>query len=279
MQVIDCHHHLWNYSAEQYPWIGPDAGVLKKDFLLPDLQQLSEMNDVHGFVAVHARQSLEDTHWLLELAKQSTLIRGVVGWVPLRDHEQLSLAIESLSGNKMLKGIRHVIQDEPDDRFILGDAFNRGIEILGSTEWVYDILIYAKHLANTIEFVDRHPEQPFVLDHIAKPSILADRFDHAWANHIKQLGKRPNVSCKFSGVASEVRDASWNSSTIRPYWDVAIEAFGVERLMYASDWPVCLLKTDYSRWKETVGEFASELTNDEQAAFWSGNATRIYRLG
>lgn len=258
--------------------MGENMGILKQDFLVPELQSISEAAGVSGFVTVQARQSIEETRWLLELSEQCPLIRGVVGWLPLRELDQLPKYIEQFSESEKLLGVRHVIQDEPDDAFILGEAFNQGIRALAKTYWVYDILIYAKHLENTIQFVDRHPDQVFVLDHIAKPRVSANQFDSRWATNIRELARRQNVSCKFSGVATEVVDSSWEHSTLKPYWDVAFESFGSHRMMYGSDWPVCLLATEYGRWKSCIEHFAGELTLDEQASFWSGNAERIYGI-
>ncbi|MFO0940257.1 MAG: amidohydrolase family protein [Pirellulales bacterium] len=277
MKVIDAHHHLWKYSPSEYAWMDGKP-VLQSDQLIPQLSKIAVENGVNGFVTVQARQSIEETAWLLDLAKQTKLIRAVVGWVPLCDSEKLSECIDRFNADKMLKGVRHVVQDEPDDSFILGREFNRGIAALAGTGWTYDILIYGKHLTNTVAFVDIHPNQPFVLDHIAKPTIDGQNFDHQWAAGIRELAKRSNVTCKFSGVATEVRDASWSVQKIRPYWDVALEAFGAERLMYGSDWPVCLLRTSYSDWKAAVAQLASELSTSEQQAFWSGNPIRAYSM-
>ena len=188
------------------------------------------------------------------------------------------MAIEKWSHDPHFKAVRHVVQGEPDDDFILGADFNRGVGHLREYGIVYDILIFAKHLPNTIRFVDQHPDQVFVLDHIAKPTIRAARFDDAWATHIRELAKRENVFCKFSGVVTEVRDPTWTLDTIRPYWDVALEAFGSKRLMYGSDWPVCLVMSEYDRWVAAVAELAASLTPDEQADFWGDNARRAYSL-
>ncbi len=274
---IDSHHHFWNYSPTEYGWINHQMSVLKRDFAPSDLQQIMTESKIDRVVSVQARQTLEETRWLIELAKENPIIAGVVGWVPLAS-EQLEAELDSLSVHKQLKAVRHVIQDEPDDRFILGEAFNRGISQLKRHNLVYDILIYARQLPASIEFVDCHPDQPFVLDHIAKPSIHRDWLDNEWAKNIRELGRRKNVACKFSGVVTEVHDPEWSVDTIRPYWDVAMEAFGPKRLMYGSDWPVCLLRTDYRRWVSAVEELASKLSADEQACFWSQNAIKAYSL-
>jgi len=274
---IDSHHHFWNYSPTEYGWINDQMSVLRRDFGPKDLQHVMAESKIDRVVSVQARQTLEETKWLIDLAKDNPFIAGVVGWVPLAN-DQITAELESLSAHKKLKAVRHVVQDESDDRFILGDAFNRGISQLKRYNLVYDILIYARQLPASIEFVDRHPEQQFVLDHIAKPTIHRDLFDDEWARNMRELGRRKNVACKFSGVATEVHDPEWTVDTIRPYWDVALEAFGPKRLMYGSDWPVCLLKTDYRRWVSAVEELTSKLSAHEQASFWSQTAIQAYSL-
>lgn len=275
---IDSHHHFWNFSPSEYAWIGESKSVLRRDFGPKDLRECVEPANIGGVVSVQARQTVFETEWLLELAESHPdLIRGVVGWVPLAAAD-VQEEIERLSHFPLLKSVRHVVQDEPDDAFILGADFNRGVSLLESYGMVYDILIFAKHLPNTITFVDRHPHQQFVLDHIAKPTIRESEFDHQWAKNLRELAKRENVTCKFSGVATEVRDDSWSVDVIRPYWDVAIEAFGPKRLMYGSDWPVCLLRSKYSEWVAAVTLLSSQLSPAEQAEFWGGTATRAYRL-
>ncbi len=274
---IDSHHHFWNYSVGEYGWIDEQKSVLRRDFGPSDLKQVMAESQIDRVVSVQARQTLEETHWLVELAKQNSFIAGVVGWVHLASDEVVK-DLESLSADKELKAIRHVVQDEPDDRFLLGEAFNRGVALLKRFNLVYDILIFAKHLPATIQFVDRHPNQQFVLDHIAKPTIDSRRFDDAWGKNLRELARRENVACKFSGVVTEVRDAAWTIDQIRPYWETALEAFGTDRLMYGSDWPVCLLKSDYRTWALTAEGLASELSSSSQEAFWSGNAERCYSL-
>ncbi len=273
---IDSHHHLWNYSADEYGWIDEQMGVLKRDFTPTDLQQVTLATGIEGVITVQARQSVQETEWLLDIASEHKLIQGVVGWVPLAD-ENVADELDRLCSRPQLKGVRHVVQSEPDDQFILGADFNRGIALLADRQLVYDILIFAKHLRRTIEFVDRFPNQSFVLDHIAKPTI-AESFDQEWSKQMFELARRPNVCCKFSGVVTEVQSAEWSLATLEPYWNVALQAFGAERLMFGSDWPVCLLRTEYSRWVAAVEALSRSLSTAEQLAFWGGNATRVYQL-
>ncbi len=275
--LIDSHHHLWKYSADQYDWISDEMSVLRHDFLAPQLNQVARDSGVDGFVSVQARQTVQETADLLAIAAAEPMIRGVVGWVPLAD-AGVGKILEQFAESEHFKGVRHVVQDEADDRFILGEDFNRGVALLKDHGLVYDILVFARQLAASIEFVDRHPQQPMVLDHIAKPTIRGSDFDTAWERELRELARREQVSCKFSGVVTEVRDSTWSIDAIRPYWDVALEAFTPQRLMFGSDWPVCLLRSQYADWLETVRQLASELSPQEQAGFFSGNAIRSYHL-
>lgn len=252
-------------------------GILRRDFTPADLQRVIEAAGVQGVVSVQARQTVEETQWLLELASQHEFIRGVVGWLPLMDQGVRS-DIERLSQFSELKAVRHVVQDEPDDAFLLRSDFNRGVSLLKEFGLVYDILIYAQHLPNTLQFVDRHPEQRFVLDHIAKPTIRSGEFDERWATNLKELAKRPQLTCKFSALVTEVRDSHWSVDLLRPYWDTALAAFGTSRLMFGSDWPVCLLRSEYARWVAAVEDLAGGLSPAEQDDLWSQTAKRTYRL-
>jgi len=274
--LIDSHHHLWRYDPAEYPWIDNSMGVLKQDFLAAELRDVSAAADLNGCVAVQARQSLVENDFLLSIADALPLIRGVVGWVPLAE-PNVGEALQQYASHPKFVGVRHVIQDEPDDGFILNAEFNQGVAELLSFDLTYDILIYARHLSATIEFVDRHPEQPMVLDHIAKPAI-GEEFDHRWEVGIRELAKRDNVVCKFSGVVTEVRLADWSVDTIRRYWEVALEAFSPSRLMFGSDWPVCLLATDYPRWVATVVQLVDTLSATERNELLAQTALRTYNL-
>lgn len=274
---IDSHHHFWRYSPQEYGWISDGMDILKRDYLPEHLHTEISRMGIHGVISVQARTSLEETQALLKRAKENTWIEGVVGWVPLLSPE-LPRLLDSFSGEPLLKAVRHVVQDEPDDDFLLREDFSQGVAGLLDTGLAYDILVYARQLPATIPFVDRHPDQVFILDHIAKPTIRADRFDADWSTRFKELAKRPNVYCKFSGVVTEVRDPAWSISTIQPYWDTAWDAFGPDRLMYGSDWPVCRLRSEYADWVTVVEQLSSGLSDSESAAFWSETARRAYRL-
>ncbi len=282
--LIDSHHHLWEYSAREYPWISEEMAILRADYLPGELREVSRSSGVEGFVTVQARQSILETETLLQIAAAHPSVLGVVGWVPLAS-ATVDQDLRRLAASPWLKGVRHVAQDEPNDRFLVGAEFNRGIAKLADFGLVYDILIYSRQLPAAIEMVDAHPAQPMVLDHIAKPTIRPGNFDEQWERDFRELAKRPNVSCKFSGIVTEIRPSDdgmasggWSVDDIRRYWDVAIDAFTPNRLMFGSDWPVCLLKTPYVRWIETVGELAADLTSGERGAIFSTTAARVYQL-
>lgn len=251
--------------------------LLRRDFWSAELQQIASDNNVDGFVAVQARQSLLETETLLELAESQPLIKGVIGWVDFAS-DQITDQLDRFSAESKLKGLRHVVQDEPDDRFILGTEFNRGISALAGRNLVYEVLIFAKQLGPSIEFVKSHGEIPMVLDHIAKPTICGSKVDPQWETQIRQFAELPNTACKFSGIVTEVVDPSWGIATIRPYWDVVLDAFTPHRLMFGSDWPVCLLRTEYAQWIDVACRLAGELSVDEQKQFFGETAKRLYHL-
>jgi len=273
---IDAHHHFWNFDPAQYDWIGESMGVLRRDFLPADLEQEIETAGIDGVVSVHARQTLEETRWLLDLAEEHAFIKGVVGWVPLAEpdaHEQL----DSLARQPALKGVRHAVQDEPDDNFMLGDAFNAGVDALAKHGLVYDILIYERQLPQAIQFVDRHPQQAFVLDHFGKPQVKHSVVE-PWREHIRQLAERENVVCKVSGLTTEADWQSWTESQLSVYLETVLEAFGPRRLMFGSDWPVCLLATTYASWYELVQRQFAGLSADEQSRIFGQTAVDVYNL-
>ena len=274
---IDSHQHFWKYDANDYPWIGAEHLVIKRDFFPGNLKPILKASDIVGCIAVQARQTLEETNWLIELAEQNAFIKGVVGWLPLCDL-QIDQTLEQYADRSHLVGVRHIIHDEPDDQFILRADFNEGISRLAPHDLVYDILIFEKHLSATIEFVDRHPNIQFVVDHIAKPKIHPDTFDQNWKTNLIELARRENVSCKLSGMVTEAPDFVWDQQLLTPYLETALEAFGPNRLLVGSDWPVSLLGTDYGKWIDTVNSALNELSLDEQAAIWGKNAQRIYKL-
>lgn len=275
--TIDSHHHLWCYGPAEYPWIGPAMDVLKRDYLPGDLKAEIDASGVRATVAVQARQTVAETEWLLAQAAASTAVRGVVGWVPLVD-DRVQRTLERLAADARLKGVRHVLQDEPDPGYMLRDDFNRGLAALRPLGLVYDLLVFARQLPEAVQLVDRHPSQPFVVDHIAKPTIRASTFDRDWASGIAELARRPNVSCKLSGVLTEVRDPDWTPDLVRPYVETVLNEFGPDRLMFGSDWPVCRLRCEYRDWVETVRELLSGLSASEQDRVFGLTAARVYGL-
>ncbi len=276
--LIDSHHHLWAYDPAEYDWIRDGMEVLKQDFLATQVRHVAREHDVGGFVSVQARQSLAETRELLTTANAEPLLAGVVGWAPFAQPDVVAV-IDEFAGHVKLKGFRHVVQDEPDDRFLDRADFNAGIGMLADRGLVFDLLVVPKQLPAAIDFADRHPNVSMVLDHIAKPAIDPGKFDETWRRDFCELARRENVACKFSGVATEVRGAGWSIEVLRPYWNVALTAFGTDRLMFGSDWPVCLLATDYGRWLDTARQLAASLSKSEQEHFFAGNATRVYGLG
>lgn len=276
--MIDSHHHLWTYDPEHYPWIPPES-ALAQDYLIPELLENTDAAGVTGTVAVQARQSLEESDWLLSLSDECDRIRGVVGWVPLADPD-VGQHLERLSHHRKFKAVRHVVQDEPDDNFILGEAFNRGIEQLQDYGLVYDILIFQKHLPPSIEFVDRHPHQPFVIDHIAKPVIHNGRLEEDWEKGMAALAERDNVTAvKISGMVTEVTDRDLDEATLKNYFDRTLELFGPKRVCFGTDWPVCLLRIGaYQDWADSVRTFVADLSEDEQQAILSDTCCAAYRL-
>ena len=272
---IDCHQHFWKYNSDDYPWISEAHEVLKRDFLPEHLSPLLKAANLNGCVAVQAMQQLSETDFLLQLAENNPSIVGVVGWVPFCD-ANVEAHIARYAENSKTVGFRHIIQDEPDDQFMLRSDFNEGIRLLTRYSLCYDLLIFERHLPQSREFVDKHPSLSIIVDHVAKPSIRKNEFDHTWANNIRQLAKRDQVSCKLSGLVTEVRDADWDAELLQPYFDTVLEAFGPKRLLFGSDWPVCLLRSEYETWLRVVSELIAPLSVSEQEAIMGGNAARIY---
>jgi L-fuconolactonase len=273
--IIDAHQHFWNYHPAEYAWIDETMSPLQRDFLPPDLRAEMTTAGVSGSIAVQARQTVGETDWLLHLAREYNFIYGVVGWAPIAD-PALPQILESLAGRPKLKGLRHVVQGEPDG-FLARPEFNAGIAALDSTNLVYDILIFERQLPQAIQFVDRHPQQSFVLDHIAKP-LIANRELAPWAANITEIARRPNVSCKLSGMVTEADWKSWTADSLQPYFDVVLQAFTPRRLMAGSDWPVCTVAGSYKTWFQTLSAWTASLSVDERQRILSGTAIEVYRL-
>ncbi len=251
-------------------------GILKHDFLPQDLEPLLAGIHFEGCVAVQARQNLEETRWLLELAERYAFVKGVVGWVDLRS-EQLADQLQRFATHPKLVGVRHIVHDEPDEYFMLRPQFRRGISLLRDFNLTYDLLLFPKHLPVAVELVKEFPEQPFVLDHIAKPKI-AERLVSPWQEDLHQLAKSPNVFCKLSGMVTEARWKQWQPGDFHRYMDIAFEAFGADRLMIGSDWPVCTLSGEYGVVMKIVIDYVKKFSTEVQAAILGENCARFYRI-
>ena len=273
--TIDAHHHLWRYEPAEYPWIGDSDAVIRRDFLPRDLLSAWEGVGVQGTVAVQARQTVQETEWLLEQAAENPFLLGVVGWAPLTDPDVAGL-LDRFVGNPRFKGVRHVLQSESDDYLSRSD-FDRGIAAVTARGLTYDLLIHDRQLRAATALADRHPHQRFILDHLAKPRIREGVLD-PWRADIAALAQRPNVFCKVSGMVTEADRAAWTIGDLQPFFDTALEAFGPERLMFGSDWPVCLLAATPGHWHETVRALAADLSMDERASLFGRTAVHAYGL-
>jgi L-fuconolactonase len=273
---IDAHQHFWHYKPEHYGWIDASMGRLRCDRLPGDLEPELAAAGIGGVVTVQAQQTVEETEWLLGLAKEYDWIRGVVGWAPI-GCASFPAELERLSENTRLKGLRHVVQDESDPEFLLRERFASGIRAMLGTGLAYDVLIVDHQLPQAIRFVDQHPNQVFVLDHLAKPKI-GDGMLEPWRTNIRDLARRPNVYCKLSGMVTEAAWDCWTCEDLRPHVEVALEAFGPRRIMAGSDWPVCIVAATYGQWIATLDTLLSTLSTDEKDRIFGGTAIEAYRL-
>ncbi|MCO6046257.1 amidohydrolase family protein [Aeoliella sp. ICT_H6.2] len=273
---IDSHQHFWQYDPAEHVWMNDQMGSLKQDYLPTDLAPLLGKNNFDGTVVVQARQCLEETKWLLDLAGEFDFIQGVVGWLDLRT-EELEQQLDRFANHSKLKGVRHVVHDEPDDRFMLRSDFRRGIGWLKDFGLTYDLLLFPKHLPVARQLVEQFPDQPFVVDHISKPLIAKGQLS-PWREDIAQLAQFPNVYCKLSGMVTETDWNDWQPADFEPYLDTVCEAFGPERLMIGSDWPVCTLAGDYSSVMGIVVNYVERLSPAAQQGVLGGNCARFYGL-
>ena len=276
--MLDTHHHLWSYNADDYPWI-PANTPLAQNHLLVELEEATSLAGVTGTIAVQARQTTEESASLLKIAHQSDLIRGVVGWIPLVS-ENVDEELELFSDNPKFVGLRHVLQPEPDAYF-LRDDFHRGLSKLPAHDLRYDILLYQHQIPVATKLVDRQPELGMIIDHIAKPKAQKGRVEHEWRSGMKELAKRENIlGVKFSGLATEFpKGDEIDPDTIRAYFEETLEIFGAERVMFGTDWPVCLLRLDsYRQWADTVIILSSSLSGDEKDLILKKNGETAYQL-
>ncbi len=273
---IDSHQHFWLYNQLEYDWIDDSMSLIRRDFLPQHLTAELHKVGFDGSIAVQARQSLEETEWLLSIADSYPIIKGVVGWVDLQSSTVLD-QLKKYTAHPKFVGVRHVIQAESDDNFILSNSFNKGISLLKDFGLTYDLLVFPKHLPNTIKFVEKYPELTFVLDHIAKPHIKEGLLA-PWKDDIAKLAKFPNVYCKVSGMVTE---ADWHNCKLpdfTPYLDVVFESFGSDRVMIGSDWPVCLIAGNYPQVVKIVMDYISNFSDTEKLKILGGNSITAYKL-
>lgn len=276
--MLDTHHHLWSYNTEEYSWI-PEGTPLAQDQLLPELQAATTAAAVSGTIAVQARQTVAESQDLLRIAEHSDLIKGVVGWVPLIE-ESVSEHLDKYSSHEKYVGVRHVLQDEPDEYFLRSD-FHRGLSQLPQYGLKYDLLLFQRQLPVALKLVDQQPELEIIIDHIAKPEARNGRIEEGWKKGMKEMARRENVrAVKFSGLVTEFNHdggAPIDPQTIAAYFHETLEIFGSERVTWGTDWPVCLLRTSsYKDWVDTVRTLLNQLSQDEQEALSYGNGAQFY---
>ncbi len=274
---IDSHQHYWYFNLHDYGWMGENMKAIKRDFLPSDLLPELESINFDGSVAVQARQNIEETNWLLKLADDYPHIKGVVGWLNLQS-EAVESDIQEFAAHPKAVGVRHVIHDEEDDDFMLRPEFIRGVKLLEKYNLTYDILIFPKHLQNTIKFVREISEnQTFIIDHIAKP-FIKDGILTPWKDEMTELAKFPNVYCKLSGMVTEADWQNWKPEHLKPYLDVVFESFGTSRVMIGSDWPVCLVAGKYQKVMNVVIDYISNFNETDKAKILGENAVKAYRI-
>ncbi|MBO3269092.1 amidohydrolase family protein [Hymenobacter defluvii] len=276
MAGIDAHQHFWHFDAVRDAWITPDMAAIRRDFLPADLAPLLQQHNLDGCVAVQASQSEAETDWLLALADEHAFIKGVVGWVDLQA-DNVAERLAHYAQFEKLKGFRHVLQGEEDRALMLRPAFRRGLAALFDAGFTYDLLILPDQLGYAAELAEAFPTQPFVVDHLAKPLIKASTLE-PWAQDIRALAAHENVLCKVSGLVTEADWQHWQPQDFHPYLDVVFEAFGPQRLLFGSDWPVCNVAGGYARLVELVEDYLRAFSTAEQAQFWGENAAAFYRL-
>jgi len=274
--IIDSHQHFWNYEPIKHGWIDDHMSAIRRDFLPSDLEQVYSENGIDGCVAVQADQTIAETNFLIKLSDEHRFIKGIVGWVDLRN-DAVEKSLEEYAEYTKVKGFRHVVQGEPDSNFLLRPNFLRGISALEKYNYTYDILVFPHQLGAVLEFVKRFPNQNFVIDHIAKPYIK-DGFYDGWATLIREIGKYDNVYCKLSGMITEADFHSWTPAQIHPYLNFILEVFGTKRTMFGSDWPVCLVAGTYIQVKKVVTDFIATTSPTEQSDIMGRNAIEFYNL-
>jgi L-fuconolactonase len=272
---IDSHQHFWHYNAVKHDWIDDEMAIIRKDFLPEDLQPILKENNIEGCVAVQADQTEEETNFLIALAQTNNFIKGVVGWVDLRA-ENVQSRLAHYHQYPIVKGFRHILQGE-EPEFMLSKEFKNGIAALQEFNFNYDLLLFPKHLKAAKTLVEEFPNQRFVIDHISKPLIKSGEIEE-WKKDIATIAKNQNVSCKISGMVTEADYHNWKKEDFAPYLDVIIENFGINRILFGSDWPVCLVAASYKKMQEIVGDYFSTYSEKEQELFFRTNTVNFYQL-
>ncbi|WP_259066773.1 amidohydrolase family protein [Mucilaginibacter sp. X4EP1] len=276
MQIIDAHQHFWIFDAEQDSWINLDMEKIRRDFLPDELSAILKEKQINGCVAVQSRQNEEDNFFLLECAQKNAFVKGIVGWIDLCS-DRVEADLKKYSRYPLIKGFRHVLEAEKDLAFMLKSSFLKGISLLHAYGFTYDILIRPEHLEYALQLVEQFPEQRFVIDHMAKPAIKNNEITQ-WQHDIKLLAGHNNVYCKISGLVTEADWHSWTIQDLEPYLGIVFAAFGPNRVMYGSDWPVCNLAGGYNLFFETMNTYTANFSTADQELFWAGNATTFYKL-
>lgn len=274
---IDAHQHFWKYDPNLHGWINDEMYVIRRDFGPSDLEPLLAAAQLDGCVTVQVNQTEDENAAMLGHALRHECIKGIVGWVDLQD-PHVEERLEKYREYPLMKGFRHILQGERDRALMLKPAFKRGIGLLRKYGFTYDILIYPDQLGYTREFVSAFPDQPFVIDHIAKPHIKDRYITEEWKEAIRAVAIYENVSCKISGLVTEADWRAWRPEHLKPYMDTVVEAFGSDRILYGSDWPVCLVAAEYEQVFHIVDEYFAAFSAAERAAFFGGNAARFYHL-
>jgi len=275
MRIIDAHQHFWKYHPQNHAWINDDMKTIQKDFLPEDLEIVLSAQQLEGCISVQVDQTKEETAFQIECARHNPFIKGVVGWIDLMN-PLIEKDIEAYKEQKIVKGFRHILQGA-EKGFMLQSNFVNGIRQLAKHQYSYDLLIYANQIQEAIELIKCVEDLPIVLDHIAKPSIKTKSLED-WERDIKSLAKYPNLFCKISGMVTEADWTTWKPEDLRPYLDIVVEAFGVDRLLFGSDWPVCLVASSYEKWLNTIKDYFNNFTISEQEKIFALNCESFYTL-
>jgi len=274
--IIDGHQHFWQVGHFDYPWMSSEVEVLYQDYLPSQLEPILKASDVAKTVLIQASNSLAETYWLLSLADRYEFIAGVIGWVDLKDPE-MEQELEVLTANPKFKGVRHLVESEPADDWLVQPSVLKGLRVLEKHQVSYDLLVHTRHLKHVKTVAEVCPNLRLVVDHMAKPPIAKGEIAD-WAKDLKEVAAYPNIWCKLSGLVTEANWTSWTTEDLRPYVERALEFFGPKRMMYGSDWPVCLLASSYVQVLESFQSLLADLAEEDRDRIFSGNATEFYKL-